>query len=245
MQYTKDIQLRQHYFNASHVNVKKMFNWFLIRDALLTVNRSGLYDIREFRKACQSEKINYNTSRAQISFFGSCGLLVRNKGRGVIKIVELTGVVERLYKLFKQHQGAIMESRNPKVYFADLWKRRLIKSNVVGQAYKEAEKCFDKGISRKFLRTVKRSKTPIGASDGINLLLPTIGDIIGRSRSTAHRAVERMNQSGIIEVWKDKAFVCHVSQIDCHKRQDEVYGKLFVRDCRVFKRMPNRYILNP
>lgn len=241
VQVSENIKLRQGYFVTSHVNLKKVYDWFLIREYLLSVNSSGLYDICEFKKACEATKINYNTARARISCFESCGLLVRNKAAGVIKIVELTGNVERLYNLFERHRNDIEQSKNPKVYFADLWKRRLIKSNVVSQAFKEAEKCNDRNIARKYLRTVKGSNTQIGASSGINLALSTIGNIIGRSKATAHRAVERMNGEGMIKVKKQSLFVCHVSQVEYFKRKDNLYGRLFVDDFKVFERMQNVY----
>jgi len=186
--------------------------------------------------------VNYNTARAQIQFFESYGLLIKNKGNGFIKIVQqLTGTIERLYKLFKRHQKAICESGNPKVYFADLWKARLIKTNIVSQAYREAGKCKDSNNGKKLLKIVRGSRTPLGKKQGINLSLATIGNIMKRTKGTAHRTIERMNESGIIEVKKNSEFVCHVSQIDQFKRTANLYGRLFIKDWRAYERLQNSY----
>jgi hypothetical protein len=242
VQDNNSIRANQYSFNATHVNIKKLYNWFLIRDHLLSVNTSGLYDIREFKRACRSQNLNYNSVRMQLSFFESDGLLIRNKTRACIKIVELNGIIEKLYKLFKSHQEAIAGSKNPKIYFADLWKERLIRGNVRKQAIKEAEKCIDKNNGNKLMKIVISSKQPIGKKHGVNLSLLTIGRLMGRTKTTAYRTIERMNNAGILRTVKRSLFVCDISDIDHYRKVESLYGRLFVKGGQVRERIQNSYI---
>jgi len=213
----------------------------MVREYLINKSGSGLYRNRDFREACEAVGVNYNTVRSQFEFFEFYGLLVRNKQKGFIKIVELTGKIGRLYKLFKTHRKAICASSNPKVYFADLWKARLIKTNIVSQAYREAGKCKDSNNGKKLLKIVRGSRTPLGKKQGINLSLMTIGKVLGRTKGTAHRTIARMAREGIMNVEKRSLFVCEASEFDRHKRTENLYGRLFIREGKVFERLQNSY----
>jgi hypothetical protein len=183
--------------------------------------------------------VSYATLRSDIKYFQSKQLIMK-KG-SYIKLNRLIGIYSRLSKLYKQRRDKIQLTEKPAVYFADLFKSKVIFANVVSQACKEADKISDRKIARKYLKQVRSAKTFLGLKEGINLAVKTIGKLLGRSKVTAQKYVTRMHDEGIIRKKGNRMAVCTIEYLKVARKQESVQGRLFIDKGIVYERLTNSY----
>lgn len=223
----------------THSNIKKFYRFCLMRQYLLTLDSSGLYNIKHLKLCSIACKIPYNTLRADLSWFVAIGVLWR--GRNNLKLIRLGKQYKSLYGLYIRYEGQISQSNTPAIYFADLYKRKKIHNNIICQIKREATKC-DPINGKKLLKLVKTSKAKIGEKQGVYLSLGTIGRLFGRSKTTAYKYIERLNLNGIVKRIRNSAFICHLSEYQYHRKTEKLYGRLFVRSGKVYERLLNSYM---
>jgi len=227
----------------SQVDIKKLYRFFLLRQYLHeTVGTSGLYCTGEIHKASKAIGINYNTIKRDVNFFSSNGIVI--KSRAHLKLNRLESDFKKVYRLWLRFRDEAAKHSNPSLYFSDVYKRNILHRNIISQAYREADKIQDPGHRSKYLKIVIGNKTPIGARQGIYLSTGTIGRLLGRCRATAHKYMTRINDSGIIIVQKNYERVCDASQLEFARRAENLYGRLFIRNGNVYKRLQNSYLFN-
>lgn len=223
----------------THSNIKKFYRFCLLRQYLLTLNSSGLYNIGQVKLCSIACKIPYNTLRADLSWFVAIGVLWRVKNN--MKLIRLTKNYKSLYGLYIKYEGQISKSETPAIYFADLYKRKKIYNNIICQIKREANKC-DPINGKKLLKLVKTSKAEIGEKHGVHFSLGTIGHLFGRSKTTAYKYIERLNLNGIVKRKRNSAFICHLNEYHYHRKAEKLYGRLFVRSSKVYERLLNSYM---
>lgn len=223
----------------THSYIKKFYRFCLMRQYLLTLNSSGLYNIKQVRLCSIVSKIPYNTLRADLSWFVSNGVLRKDKNN--LKLIRLSRTHQSLYGLYIRYAGQISDSKTPAIFFADLYKRKQIHSNVIYQVKKEAAKS-DPINGKKLLKLVNHSKAELGEKQGVYLSLGTIGRLLGRSKTTAYKYMERLNMNAIVGRIKNRAFICHSKEYYYHRKTDKLYGRLFVRNGEVYERLLNSYV---
>jgi Fic family protein len=225
----------------SQSDLKKIFRYCLLRQFLLSTDTSGLYPIKSVKSCATTCKISYNTLRRDIAWFAARGLLI--KANGFIKLNTLKGSNKKLYNLFIQHETEIRQSKTPAIFFSDLYKKRLLWNNVILQAKKEAAK-HESHNGKKLLKIVRNSSTVIGENQGIYLSLNTIGKILGRSKTTAFKYIDRLHKSDILPRRRRSGYICHVGDPILPDAMKNLYGRLFIKDGQVYQRLQNGYIFN-
>lgn len=187
----------------SHNDLKRLYSFFLVRERLLDISSSGFYPTSVLKAACTSCGVNYSTFRGNLNWYADHGLLILNRRKSVLKLNRIDDEYKRALDLYKRHKRTVINQQQPSIFFADLFKSKVMWGHVNLQASAIAYKLFaDKGSRKKFLDTVRLSKQPIGESENksesIFLPLSKIGKLISRSKGTAWKAIRRMNRSGII-----------------------------------------------
>lgn len=225
------------------VYFKRLCRFFILRDFLLTENTSGLYRLSSslIWKASKATGICYNTIKKDLSLFASYRLITW--ANGFIKLNKITYFTEREQSLYKKFRNEIKRSHKPPLYFSDLYKRKVIFSNVVKQSFKEAEKINDERLKVKYRASIRRSKAVIGANKGIRLSIKTISKILNKkSPSSGFRYVASMNKNRIVTRIKRRATVPAAQKIEHLKNQEGFRGRLFFENGELVERLQNDYI---
>jgi hypothetical protein len=227
----------------THIEVKRFYRYCLMREYLHTVNSAGLYHINQVRNCARVTRLSYNTLRNDINIFADMGLLVR--ANGFVKLHRLSDSLKSLHTLFKLNRQEIEKQSNPALYFADLYKKKIVFANVIAQSFMEAEKINDEKLKRKYLKHIRQKKAPVGVKEGIFLSLRTIGNIFDRGKTTAYKFIERMNNTAILKIKKNiSSALCPAIRINDLRKAENLCGRLFVKDGFVFERLQNSYQFN-
>lgn len=227
----------------SHTDLKKLYSFIRVRECLLSMSDSGFYSICNMRTACRSALVNYNTFRGNLKWYSDRGLLLVNKNKSCFKLNRLEKHYRIALSIYKRQQDAILLSKCPAIFFADLYKSKLMWGEVNRQAGAIASK-IDKSSGKKFLETVRKSRRPIGESERIFIPLSKVGELIGKSKQTAWRSVERMNASRIIWRKRNTKEICDVSDLRPARRALELYGRITTKKGIVYERKLNSYFFN-
>lgn len=223
----------------SQSDIKRLYRFFLLREQFHNLNTCGLYKVSLLKKAAEKAGLKYHTVRADISYLETRGGIV--KENGYIKLNTLKGEIKRLYRLWIRLRKDIEASDKPAIYLSDLYKRKIIYGNVIAQANKEVDKLNEKGSRNKLLQTVKDNKTSIGERQGIYLSLETIGRLLNRSKTTAFSYIKRIHETGIMSRQLNLRFVCGVDELVFARAAENLYGRLKVKDGKVYERLQNSY----
>jgi hypothetical protein len=224
----------------THIEAKKIYRFFVIRNYLLSVNSSGLYKISQLKKCAIDTGLSYTTLREDIKRFRTMSLIM--VGDGYIKVNKLQKEFRSLWNMFINNESNFAESKAPAVLFSDLYKEKIIKRNVFTQIKMETAKCSEAN-GRKLWRLVRNSKQKVGEKTGVNLSVGTIGNLFGRTKGTGHRYIERMHALGIIRRFRNsRQLEIPYDQFNQVRKAESLYGRLFIRDGKVFERLMNSYI---
>lgn len=223
--------LRQVLISYSQPYFKKLYRFLSLRKYLLGINTSGLYNKNILKDAAIHSGINYNTLRADISFFEQKGWLQRSG-----KYLRLLRLSTSIYKFTR-----FSDISNSDIEFCDLVKKKIFFSGLYRQAKKESEKINDKKISKKYLKTVRGSISPIGVNHGIYCSIETIGRIFSKSSSTAKRYISGLKNRHLISVFNNSKVIGEAKDYDQLKRMPELINRIFMRENTVFLRLTNSY----
>jgi hypothetical protein len=224
----------------THIEAKRIYRFFVIRKYLLSGNSSGLYKISQLKKCAIDTGLSYTTLRDDIKSFRTMRLIM--VGNGHIKVNRLQREFRSLWNMFISNGSLLAQSKSPAVLFSDLYKEKIIKRNVYTQIRMEASKCSE-GNGRKLWRLVRNSKQKVGEKTGVNLSVGTVGSLFGRTKGTGHRYIERMHAAGIIRRFKNsKQLEIPFDQFNQVRKTENLYGRLFTKDGKVFERLMNSYI---
>jgi hypothetical protein len=224
----------------THVEAKRLYRFFVFRKYLLSVNTSGLYEVSQIKKCANNSDLSYSTLKDDMKRFQEMELIVI--ANGFIKINRLEKQVASLWNTFSNHTSLLADSKTPAILFSDLYKERIIKKNVFSQVRMEAAKCSETN-GRKLRKLVRHSKQKIGARTGVNLSVGTIGIFFGRTKGTGHRYIERMHATGVIKRFRNnKQLEIPFDQLSQVRKAENLYGRLFTRDGKVYERLMNSYL---
>lgn len=197
----------------------------------MCINTSGLYNKSILKDAAICSGINYNTLRADISFFEQKGWMQRS-GR-YLRLLRLSTTISKFTRF--------SDTANSDVHFCDLVKKNIFFSGLYRQAKKEAEKINDKKISQKYLKAVRGNISPIGVNHGIFCSIGTIGRIFSKSQSTAKRYISGLKNRRLISVVNNSKVIGQAKDYNQLKRMPELINRIFLSENLVFLRQPNSY----
>ena len=218
--------------------LKKYYRFCLFRQFLLSINSSGHYHISCISQCAKETGLSYNTLRADIRWFCEQNLII--KRADFIRLKTLTNSRKWLYDYYIAHESEINGHKSPALYFSDTYKKTVIFYNVTLQLNHEASRC-EESIGRKLKKLVNIQKVEVGERLGVYLALSTIGRLLDRGKSTAHKYINRMNSDGTLIRKKNFHYLGQVSDILKFKI-DELYGRLTTRNGAVYERLQNSYI---
>lgn len=194
------------------------------------MDTSGFYSIRHLKAAAIHTGINYNTLRADISFFVANSLLQKHGAK--LRLKSLPRPIQKLIKFYSPDISA--------TGFCNLIKKSIFFNHLYKQAVKESKKIFDRTIRKKYLTTVKDSNTFLGVNQSLFCSLSTVASYYDKSKTTALRYVRDLKKSGLIKVKRNCQQIAHVSQLP-FLRNDRFINRIFVNGEFVFERLPNSY----
>jgi hypothetical protein len=206
-------KMRGHRF-ITQIEIKRFFRYCLLRQYLLNLSDSGvyLYSLSGLKELCHSIGINETTFRkSDLPFFEKTGLLYRSGAYMTLK--RLSRRNRTLYNYFIRFEAEIRSAKNPACYFADVNKKRLIWKNVQTQVKMISKKTLDPKSGIKLMQSVRRNNARLGdrldensTGDrfGLFLSLRGIGKTLNRCKTTAWKYIERMKETELLKVEKDK-----------------------------------------
>ena len=238
---------QRYYIFRTHVNLKRFYRYCLLRQYLLSLSEAGVYSysIDSLKELCYSTGLNYNTLiRSHLPFYEKAGLLSRSGPYIILK--RLPAKTKTLYTTFIRFETEIRNSKKPEIYFADIFKKKQLWKGLMTQANNVARKTLDKDTGKKYLQTVKRNNARFGVSGngsmytsqqndvpvtttgdhyGLYLSLRLSGKILGRSKTTAYKYINRLGDSDLLKVYKDKKPVITVTKDGSlsHRRKQNSY----------------------
>jgi hypothetical protein len=176
--------------------------------------------------------INYNTLRADISFFSQKGF-IEKRGR-FLRLKRLSKEVLRWSHFFS--------SELPALEFCNSVKKSIFYSSLYKQAYREADKIIDKSTRIKFLQAVRNSNIFLGVNLGINCSLSTLGRYFGKSKATAFRYVKSLEKSNLLKVKRNYRILETQLSFDLIRKSDELRNRCFLDvNGNIIERLPNSY----
>lgn len=208
-----------------------MYRFLRLRKYLLGINTSGLYNKSVLKEAAIHSGINYNTLRADISFFEQKGWI--QKSGKYLRLLRLSTSISKFTRF--------SDTSNSDIEFCDLVKKNIFFSGLYRQAKKEAEKINDHKIAKKYLKTVRGSISPIGVNHGIYCSIATIGRIFSKSQSTAKRYISGLKNRRLIGVVNNSKIIGEAKDYNQLKRMPELINRIFLSENVVFLRQTNSY----
>jgi len=222
----------------THVELKRLYRYFVVRKYLLSLNTSGLYCLSDIKQCAKTTGISYTTLRDDLKWFNGHELVTIVKKR--FRINTLPTRLNSILRLFNNNERLLQESKTPAITFSDLYKNSIIKKNVTTQVYKV---CKDPKIAKKTSRQIRRAKTRIGLKgDGIYLSHKTIGNLFGRSRYTACRYIKRMHDTNIINKKRESKRLGTIKDYPEIRTTEGLYGRVFIKRGIVYERLQNSYL---
>ena len=218
------------------MDLKRLYRFFLFREALLQRNTSGLYTLETIRSCIRITP----TMRRDLKDW--CRLRLIEKKGSYIKLNKLTGTNAAMHKTFCNFRMEIESAESSGVYFADLYKKRIIHAYAIAQAYKEKEKIEDDRTAKKYLKHVRSNIAFLGVKEGIYLAFSNIGRLLGRSRTTSHKAITRMRKSALIKSKQMIQFTGYrAHEFEQYRKASGTYGRLLVKNGLIYQRLANSY----
>lgn len=195
------------------------------------ISTSGYYNSRLLQQAAIAIGINYNTIRADISWFEANGWL--NRHHRNLRLITLTNQALNLLTIF--------ENSKNQLEFCALVKKRLFFTGLYMQAKKEAENIHDPKIRAKYLRTVRGNNSPLGVKQGLFCSLGTVATYYGKSISSAKRYVKDLKRRRLVQVTGNATVIGQKEHFAQLKRLPELMNRIFLSDGLVFLRQTNSY----
>lgn len=230
------------------IELRRLRRYFIVREMLHNANTSGLYFV-SWHSLARVSGFRIETIRADFAQAQRLGICIigKHKGKQFLKLNQLRGSIGKAFDLFTRHRSEIETDKNPDRYFAGLYQRKVIWSNVYLQALNESRN-LSKTDKRKFLKTVNDSKNSVGVRHGIRLSVSTIGRLLNRSKATACKYVLQMHSAGIIERKRNGKYLGPASEINSIRRELEYskgegysYNRLYIVGGLVYERLQNSY----
>lgn len=209
---------------------KRLYRFLKLREYLLSVDQSGYYPVSQIKQAAIAIGINYNTLRADISFFQANSLIFKH-GRN-LRLKTLSASIRRFARFLPTSKSA--------TEFCNLIKKSIFFSGLYKQAFIESRKIHDPQIRRKYLRTVRDNNTYLGVNQGLFCSLGNISGYFEKSVSTVKRYIQDLKKSRLLSVKNNLRVVGTVEQLSFF-RKSFLVNRIEVVDNLVFERLTNSY----
>lgn len=195
------------------------------------ISTSGYYNSRLLQQAAIAIGINYNTLRADISWFEANGWL--NRHHRNLRLLKPNNQVLNLLTIFNNSKNQLE--------FCALVKKRLFFTGLYAQAKKEAENIHDTKIKAKYLRTVRGNNSPLGVKQGLFCSLGTVSTYFGKSISSAKRYLKDLKKRKLVQVIGNAKVIGEQKDFNQLKRMPELINRVFLSNGLVFLRQTNSY----
>ena len=203
-------------FYYNQIEIKRFYRFLRVREWYHSFNTSGFYDKNRLSLCAKDCNLSYNTLRVDLKQWNKEGILSIHGNK--LRFHALSGSNKTLFRHFQTFRADIIKAKNPALHFCNIIKTKHFFTYMYAQGLNEANKIQDQKIRRKYLRTVKNSKTSLGVNTGMNVSINTIGRIFGKSKTTGHKYVEQMQKAKLLTVNKHYEPLCNVEDFSLRLR---------------------------